>query len=41
MARDAKPLPLWRRLAWLAGIWGLSVAAVGVVSLTIRLVLKP
>jgi len=30
---------LWRRLAWLAGIWAASVAAVGLVAFAIRLVL--
>jgi hypothetical protein len=28
--------PLWKRLAWLAGIWAASVLAVGLVSLLIR-----
>jgi hypothetical protein len=37
----AAGLPLWKRLAWLIGIWALSVAAVGVVSLLLRLWLKP
>ena len=29
--------PLWQRLAWLAGIWGTSVAALGLVAFVIRL----
>ena len=32
--------PLWQRLAWMVAIWGLSVAALGVVSLLIRFWLK-
>ncbi len=33
--------PLWRRLAWMAAIWSLSVAAVGVVSLILHVWLGP
>lgn len=28
--------PLWRRLAWMAAIWGISVAALGAVAYAIR-----
>ncbi|UVO52455.1 DUF2474 domain-containing protein [Sphingomonas sp. SUN019] len=28
--------PLWRRLAWLAAIWAMSVAALGAVAWVIR-----
>ena len=33
-------LPLWKRLAWMAAIWTVSVTALGLVGLTIRLWLK-
>jgi hypothetical protein len=32
--------PLWKRLAWMAAIWAVSVAALGVVSLALRFWLK-
>jgi hypothetical protein len=32
--------PLWKRLVWLVAIWAASVAALGVVSLLLRLWLK-
>lgn len=35
MAQDA-PGPLWKRLAWLAAIWGASVIALGAVATIIR-----
>jgi hypothetical protein len=38
---EAPTLPLWRRLAWMVAIWGLSVGAVGVLSLIIHVWLKP
>jgi hypothetical protein len=34
------PAPLWRRLAWLVGIWAASVLALGVVALAIRWALR-
>jgi len=34
-----RPAPLWRRLAWFAGIWTASVAALGAVAWLIRLAL--
>ncbi|UAB78847.1 DUF2474 domain-containing protein [Erythrobacter sp. SCSIO 43205] len=36
---DNEP-PLWKRLAWMAGIWLASVTALGVVAMIIRLWLK-
>jgi len=33
---DPRPGPLWRRLAWMAGIWLASVALLGVVAAIIR-----
>ncbi|MBU2586599.1 MAG: DUF2474 domain-containing protein [Alphaproteobacteria bacterium] len=32
--------PLWQRLLWMAGIWTMSVAALGVVGYILRLWLK-
>ena len=44
---DIKPLPfgsrlppLWKRLAWMAGIWTASVTALLLVALLVRQVLK-
>jgi len=28
--------PLWKRLAWMAAIWAMSVAALGLVAMAIR-----
>lgn len=33
---EADRLPLARRLAWLAAIWGASVGTLGIVALVIR-----
>jgi hypothetical protein len=40
-SRMTTPLPLWKRLGWLAVIWSASVAAMFVVSGLLRLWLKP
>nr|WP_229665303.1 DUF2474 domain-containing protein [Croceicoccus mobilis] len=32
---------MWRRLLWMVGIWGLSVAALGVVAWLLRLWIAP
>ena len=32
---------LWKRLAWMVGIWAASVAGLGVVAESLRLILKP
>lgn len=42
MRREPEPEPpLWQRLAWMAGIWAASVAALGVVTYVIRLWIAP
>ncbi|WP_423607327.1 DUF2474 domain-containing protein [Sphingomonas sp. MS122] len=33
---DEAPGPLWKRLAWLVGIWAASVAVLGLVAAIIR-----
>ena len=38
--RDEAEPPLWKRLAWMAGIWLASVTALGAVAMVIRLWLK-
>jgi hypothetical protein len=35
------PAPLWKRLAWMVLIWSGSVLVLGLVSLVLRLWLKP
>jgi len=40
-AGRAEATPLWKRLAWMAAIWALSVGALGVVGLVLRVWLKP
>lgn len=37
----AAPGPWWRRVAWLAAIWAMSVAALGIVAGVIRFWLRP
>lgn len=32
--------PLWKRLAWMAAIWLVSVATLGIVALAIRLAIR-
>ncbi|WP_371420829.1 DUF2474 family protein [Tardiphaga sp.] len=32
--------PLWQRLAWLAGIWTVSVGGLGMIAFAIRIWLK-
>ena len=36
-AEDAEQQPLWRRLCWMAAIWGISVGILGAVAFIIRL----
>lgn len=35
-AEGAEATPLWRRLAWMAAIWGMSVAVLGAVATVLR-----
>ncbi|WP_124086070.1 DUF2474 domain-containing protein [Pseudogemmobacter humi] len=39
-AAPRAPRPLWKRLGWFALIWALSVAALGLVALVFRLMMK-
>jgi Protein of unknown function (DUF2474) len=38
---EERQAPRYRRLAWFAGIWICSVAALGIVALAIRWALRP
>jgi hypothetical protein len=38
---DPAPGPLWKRLAWFAGLWICGVLVVGALAWVIRLWLKP
>jgi hypothetical protein len=40
-AERAEATPLWKRLAWMAAIWAMSVAGLGVVGMALRVWLKP
>ena len=39
-ASDPDAGPLWKRLAWMAGIWTASVVALGIVAMAIKAVLR-
>ncbi|GGC32402.1 hypothetical protein GCM10011371_19780 [Novosphingobium marinum] len=39
-AFDADRAPLWKRLAWMAAIWGASVTVLGAVAYLLRFWLK-
>jgi hypothetical protein len=39
-AERAEATPLWRRLAWMAAIWAMSVAVLGAVAMVIKAWLK-
>jgi len=38
---EADRKPLWQRLAWMAAIWGASVAVLGAVAWLLRLWVAP
>ncbi|QTD56854.1 DUF2474 domain-containing protein [Parasphingorhabdus cellanae] len=38
--QTADEAPLWKRLAWMAGIWAMSISALGVVAYILRLWIK-
>jgi hypothetical protein len=38
---QADAAPLWKRLAWMVGIWAASVAALGIVAGILKLWLRP
>ena len=40
-ASEADLLPVWQRIAWMAAIWFLSVALLGVASWLLKLLLAP
>ena len=37
MEKSTEKKPLWQRIAWLAGIWTISVLSLGLVSYLLRL----
>jgi hypothetical protein len=37
---ESTPAAIWKRLAWFVAIWSMSVGALALVALTIRMVLK-
>lgn len=37
---ESAPAPLWKRLAWMAGIWVISVLALSVVAYALKLWLR-
>lgn len=39
--RSPRETPLWQRLAWMAAIWAMSVAAIGAVAYVLRLWIAP
>ena len=36
MGKDETEAPLWKRIGWMAAIWGMSVGVLGVVAYLIR-----